>query len=298
MTKEIALSLLAAVTLCVVTSPIPAQQAGIAPPSGKASIVIFRSAKEPLLSAHNVDYPIAFDEQWISKLPKGRYFVFPAWPGRHRIAPAVRSEQIAAHTASEWDSPGAMHLDLDVKAGETYYIKANPGAFRFGSVDTMERVGRVAFELLSGETAQESLAASAPVDWLKDLQEGTLAEVRTVEAQAATAAFECGNVEWTPDIDSTQTSTFKRMSTLHGSVSLREGSLMLQLRSADAVGITIQYADIASAEIKNKGLKRAVVIRRKNGHLDSLSVLTSGGGRVDRERTKICGEQLAEKLGT
>ena len=70
---------LIALALWMVSGLLPAQQAEIDPQSGKASIVIFRAAQEPLLSAHNVAYPIVFDEQWISNLPKGEYFVFPAW---------------------------------------------------------------------------------------------------------------------------------------------------------------------------------------------------------------------------
>jgi hypothetical protein len=297
MTRVLA-SAVFALSLCTFSSASWAQGVDIAPPTGKASIVIFRAAKEPLLSAHNVEYPIAYDEQWISKLPKGQYLVFPAWPGRHRIAPAIRSDQMPTHAASEWDSPGAPFLDLDVAAGETYYIKANPGAFRFGGTDTMERVGRVAFELMSREAAQNDLAGSKPVDWLKDLQGGTLAEVLSLSAQAVNTGEECGVVEWTPDLDKVRTSTFKRMSVLRGTLFFQDDSLVLHLKSAEPVAVVIPYTEIARAEVKNKVRMRAVVIGRKNGHVDSFTVLPARGVMIDRERTQFCGEHLASKLGS
>ena len=228
-----------------------------------------------------------------------QYLVFPAWPGRHRIAPAIRSEQMPTHTASEWDSPGAAFLDLDVAAGETYYIKANPGAFRIDvGHDAMGRIGRVAFELMSRDAAQNDLASAKPVDWLKDLQAGTLAEVRSPSPQAANTGEECGVVEWVPDIDKVQTSTFKRMSILHGTLFFQDDSLVLQLKSAEPVAVVIPYTEIATAAVKNKVRMRAVVIGRKNGHVDSFTVLPARGVMIDRERTQFCGEQLASKLGS
>jgi hypothetical protein len=283
-----------ALALCMLSGSIRAQQAELAPQPGRASIVVFRAAREPLLSAHNVAYPIAFDEQWISNLPKAKYFVFPAWPGTHRIALALRLQHLPSYASEREGSSG---LDLDVKAGETYYIKANPGAFRLGP-DAFSRVGTAALELMSREAAQEDFASSTPVDWLKELQEGTLAEVRTLAPPAEEPSAACaGGVEWIPDKDSVQTSNFKRMSILNGTVFLGSDALALHLKSTEPVGTVIPYTEIAAAEIRNKGLKRIVLIRRKNGHLDSFSVLTAGGGRVDRERTKVCGEALASKLG-
>jgi hypothetical protein len=110
----------------------------------------------------------------------------------------------------------------------------------------------------------------------------------------------CEPVEWTPDIDSVKSSAFKRGSILQGTIQLRDDALLLRLKpiagESVASGITIPYADIASAEIRNKGLKRIVMITRKNGRLDSFSVLTAGGGRIDRDQTMSCGEQLAGKV--
>jgi hypothetical protein len=288
--------LLVVLATCMFSGPIRAQQAEFAPQPGKASIVIFRAAREPALSARNVAYPIAFDAQWISNLPKARHFMFPAWPGKHRVALALRAHHLPSY-ASEGE--GSSFLDLDVKAGETYYIKANPGAFRLGPLG-FDRVGTAALELMSKEAAQEGFATSTPVDWQKDLQGGTLAEVQTLSPQAEEPSAECAGavVEWEPDIDSVQTSNFKRLTLLHGTVFLRSDSLVLHLKSVEPVGLVIPYTEIATAEIRNKGLHRAVVIRRKNGHLDSFSVVTAGGGRVDREKTKVCGETLASKLGS
>ena len=43
-------------------------------------------------------------------------------------------------------------------------------------------------------------------------------------------------------------------------------------------------------------VRRVVVITRKGGRVDSFSVTTSGGGRIDRDRTQACGELLTSKL--
>jgi len=104
---------LVALALCLSSGSITAQQADFAPQPGKASIVVFRATREPLLSAHNVDYPIAFDEQWISNLPKGEYFVFPAWPGRHRIALALRMQHSPSYA---WERGGCERQELLVGA--------------------------------------------------------------------------------------------------------------------------------------------------------------------------------------
>jgi hypothetical protein len=75
--------------------------------------------------------------------------------------------------------------------------------------------------------------------------------------------------------------------------------LQLDSASGDAepIGVTIPYTEIAAVEVENKMRKRAVVIQRKNGRLDSFSVTTPGGGWVDRDQTQACGEQLANKVG-
>ena len=274
--------LLSALALWMLSGALMGQQPELAPQPGKASIVVYRAAREAFGGA-NTAYPIAFDEQWISNLPKGRYLAFPAWPGAHRIALALRMHQLPS-TASEKGASSV--IDLNIEAGKTYYIKVEPGAFR--------QAGQAALELTSGEAAPGDFASSTPVDWLNDLLTGTLSEVRTLSP--GNTSTECGAVEWIPDMDSVKTSFFKRLSILHGTVVLQDDALVLQLKSTEPVGLAIPYTDIASAEIKGKGLYRAVVILRKNGHLDSFSVMTAGGGRVDRERTKMCGEQLASRI--
>lgn len=271
-----------AIALWILSGTLMAQQPDLTPQSGKASIVVYRAAREAFGGA-NTAYPIAFDEQWISNLPKGRYFAFPAWPGAHRIALALRMHQLPS-TASENGSSSI--IELNVEAGKTYYIKVAPGSLR--------QAGQAALELTTGEAAPEDFASSTPVDWVNDLLQGTLAEVRALSPGNASTV--CGGVDWIPDIDPVKTSNFKRLTILHGTVVLQDDALVLQLRSAESAGLTIPYSDIASVEIKGKGLYRIVLVQRKNGHLDSFSVMTSGGGRVDRDATKACGEQLASRI--
>jgi hypothetical protein len=275
----------ALVTLALCTFPrsAAAQQAEIATPlPGKALIVVFRMARSPFVSAPNVAPQIAFDEQWISTLPKARYVAFHASPGPHKIAIALRMQAMPNEAEST--------VNLDVKAGETYYIKATPGTFK--------EVGNTALEWVSKESAQTDMAGSTPVDWAKDLLEGTLADVRPLGSQVGAGA-RCERVYWSPDIDSVKTSAFKRGS-LRGTIFLTDDSLVLQLSSASSeaepLGIAIPYADIAAVEVKNRMRFRAVVIRRKNGRLDSFNLSTPGGGWIDREQTQACGEQLARKL--
>jgi hypothetical protein len=43
-------------------------------------------------------------------------------------------------------------------------------------------------------------------------------------------------------------------------------------------------------------VRRVVVLTRKTGRLDSFSVITSGGGRIDRDKTQSCGEALSVKV--
>jgi hypothetical protein len=139
----------AALALCALPGVTAAQEV-MAPPQGKATVVIYRAARGPFGSTGNTSYPIAFDEQWISTVPPGRYIAFPAWPGKHRIQPANKTEALPSDAGS---SEGSSVLDLDVKAGETYYIKANPGILR--------SAGTVAFELCRGIHREETEACGA-----------------------------------------------------------------------------------------------------------------------------------------
>jgi hypothetical protein len=118
-------------------------------------------------------------------------------------------------------------------------------------------------------------------------------------ATQAGAATKCERADWRPDIDAVKASGFKR-GFLRGTILLGDDSLVLQLDStskeAAPLGIAIPYADIATVEVKDRMLFRTAVITRKNGRLDSFSLATPGGGRIDREQTKVCGEQLASRL--
>jgi len=273
------------VALALGTFPVSgtAQQPEIAVPRpGKALVVVFRAARSPFLSAPNVAPYIAFDGQLISIMPKARYFAFHAWPGAHKVAIALDMQAV----------PNESTVNLDVQAGETYYIKATPGTFK--------DITNTGLEQVSKESAQTDMAGSTPVDWAKDMLEGTLADMQSLDPQVGAGA-RCERADWRPDIDSVKTSGFKR-GFLRGTIFLGDDSLVLQLdlasNGADPIGIAIPYADIATVETKDRMLFRAVVITRKNGRLDSFSLATPGGGRIDREQTKACGEQLAGKLET
>jgi hypothetical protein len=282
-----------AITLCTFPSLLTAGEINVTPPPEKAAVVVYRPAKLPgVILQANEAFRVAYDGQWISSVSRGTHFVFYAWPGAHKIEPSLASQRTPD------DRYGSSTLNLDVKAGETYYVKAAPP----DTPSIVAPTSSIAFALMDKESAQKALAESKPVDWAKDLVEGTLAEVHPLSPQAEGASTECKPVEWSPDVDSLKNMGDKRSSLLKGRVVLRDESLLLQLQSAsdDAaiVGVTIPYADIATVEVRNKVLNRIVLITRKNGRLDSFSVTTAGGGRIDRGRTAACGEQLAGKLGS
>jgi hypothetical protein len=274
-------------TLCTFSISLAASEINVNPPADKAALVVYRPAKVPgTLFQDNIDLHLAYDEQRISTVSKGRHFVFYAWPGAHKFEPSFEIFRMSS------DRCGSSTIHLDVKAGETYYIKVTPPE---GPPPCPSGASLMPMDT---ESAQKELADSKPVDWAKDVVEGTLAEVHPIGAQVEGGA-QCSPVQWIPDIDTIETSSFKRAS-LRGALFMRDDSLLLNLdlASGDAVpiGVTIPYADIATVEIKNKVLKRIGLIKRKNGRLDSFSVLTPDGIRVDRDQTKACADQLATHL--
>lgn len=253
-------------------------------PAGKATIIVYRPVKIPgvLLQAGGKSH-LGYDEQWISALSKGEHFAFYAWPGRHKIESSIGVEREGT-------------VELDVKPGETYYISAGPN--RPTPISVVSSTG-TAVALMDQETAEKELAGSKPVKWMQDLLQGTLAEVGTL-SPLPTGATLCGPAEWTPDVDSIKTSIFQRYALLRGTVYVSDDALALKFDSGaaegDSLGVSIPIADIASVEIKNKMVRRVVVVTRKNGRLDSFTVISSGGGRIDRDKTQSCGDVLASKV--
>src|SRR5512139_2735826 len=147
--------------LSMFTGLTPAADVAVMPPPGKAVVVVYRPAKIPgVLLQSNEPYFIAYDAQWISTVSKGRHFVFHAWPGAHLIQPAIRSDRLAAN-----DEGGSSTLKLDVKAGETYYVKATPP----DSTHIFVAGEAIALTLVDQDSARKDLADSTPVDWAKDL---------------------------------------------------------------------------------------------------------------------------------
>lgn len=257
----------------------------ITPPPGKAAIIVYRPAKIPgvLLQTSGASR-VAFDDQWISALNKGENFAFYAWPGQHRIESAIGVDREGT-------------VQLDVKAGETYYVAAGPS--RPTPVSLVSSLG-TKVSMVDKETAEKEMTGSKPVEWARDLLEGTISEIGSLDA-LPTNVTECGNVEWNPDIDSIKTSAFHRSSILKGAVLVSDEALILklsnELQGSVPMGVRIPLRDIASVGIKNKMMLRIVLVTRKSGRLDSFSVLTSGGGRIDRDRTTVCAGLLTDKLG-
>jgi hypothetical protein len=260
--------------------------ADLVPPplAGKATIIVYRPAKIPgvLLQAGGKSH-LGYDEQWISALSKGEHFAFYAWPGLHKIESSIGVE-----------SEGAV--ELDVKAGATYYISAGPK--RPTPISVVSSTG-TAVALMDKETAEKELVGSKPVKWMQDLLQGTLAEVGTI-GPLPSGAMQCGPAEWAPDVDSIKTSVFQRYVLLRGSLYVSDDALVLKFDSGSAAekspGVSIPIADIATVEIKNKMVRRVVLVTRKNGRLDSFTVISSGGGRIDRDKTQSCGDALASKV--
>lgn len=282
MSHRIALAL----TFFPLSIPLASGEINVNPPPDKAAIVVYRPARVPgAVFQDNIDLPLVYDEQWISTVSKGKHFVFYGWPGVHKIEPAIAMYRMAPDARC-----GSSTMNLDVKPSETYYIKVVPASCTSGA----------ALTLMEKESAEKDLTASEPVEWAKDLVDGTLADVHPVPPQAGDGNSQCAPVEWIPDIDSTKTWGSKRLSILHGTIFLQSDSLLLQLKPGASdttpLAVTIAYADIARVEVKKQVLRRVVLITRKSGRLDSFSVLSTGGGRVHNERTQACRDQLAAKL--
>ena len=61
------------------------------------------------------------------------------------------------------------------------------------------------------------------------------------------------------------------------------------------MGLHIPYGEIASVEVRRYINWRAVVIKRRDGKVDSFNI---GGAVIDRKQTEVAGELLRSKIGT
>jgi hypothetical protein len=273
----------AALAICLsLIAAVSAQEAPASPQPGKAVVVVLVRGGSPS------PFHMAYDEQWISRLPTASYFAFPAWPGRHRLAPAIKMERLGII-----DGADPSMQEFDVKAGEIYYIEGVTGSGKHR--------GRIGLQMISQQEALAKLAGITAVQWQKDLLTGTLAEVHPLGARVGQGEV-CGRAEWNPDLNSAKDlgESIHRGAALKGTIRVQDDALVMELAAGveepEPMGLVIPYADISTAVADHRLAHWVVAITRKNGHVDSFSVTTAGGGRVDGGQTKACAAQIAGKL--
>ena len=85
---------------------------------------------------------------------------------------------------------------------------------------------------------------------------------------------------------------------IHGTLVLTDRSLTFLVggtaASRSGTGLHIRYIRIASVEVRRKMKNRVVVIRRRDGKVDSFQIRRTGF--IDREQTEAAGQLLQSKL--
>lgn len=102
------------------------------PPAGKGQVVFFREKK---FTGAAIRFKVREGETELGKLSNGVYFVTPVDPGSHTFA---------VHTEAQ------DNLTLDVKPGETYFVKATISMGFMAGHPHLASSDEASFEALSG----------------------------------------------------------------------------------------------------------------------------------------------------
>lgn len=112
----------------------PAANGSIAaPPAGKGQIVFFRDKK---FVGGGVSYKVREGENELGKLSNGTYFVSVAEPGAHEYTVHSEAKDI---------------LNLEVEAGETYYVTGGITMGVFAGRPNLSPSDQTAFNALAGK---------------------------------------------------------------------------------------------------------------------------------------------------
>jgi hypothetical protein len=115
-------------------STAPAASGSIgAPPAGKGQIVFFREKK---FVGGGVSYKVREGENELGKLSNGTYFVSVVEPGAHEYTVHSEAKDI---------------LNLEVEAGETYYVTGGITMGVFAGRPNLSPSDQAAFDALAGK---------------------------------------------------------------------------------------------------------------------------------------------------
>ena len=216
----------------------------------------------------------------IGSLPAGGYFAYHAPPGK--VAVSAKTEATTSAT-------------VEAKGGDVYYVK--------GTVGIGVLVGRPYLTLVSKEVGEKEIASCklVPESMMANAQTGAdFAQVTVPADEGAVSTF--GSVIWYSGVDVlANSSTFVEagQQAIKGTLELTERSLTLltgsEAGARTGTGLHIPYSEIASVDVRHHINWRAVVIKRRDGKIDSFNI---GGAFIDRKQTEAAGELLRSKIQT
>lgn len=274
----IAVALIANVALlsgCATLGPAYKPESGS--PVGKATVYVYRDFN---VFGGGMTYMVWGNGVPIASLPAGGYFVYHAPPGKVQLS--AKSE-------------ASTSVTVEAKSGEVYYVKGTIGLGIF--------VGRPRLVLVPKEVGEKEIAGCklVPESMTARAQASAeFAEVTVPADEGAVSTFD--RVIWYSGVDVlANSSTFVEagQQSINGTLELTDRSLTLLTGSEPGartgMGLHIPYGDIASVEVRHYINWRAVVIKRRDGKLDSFNI---GGAFIDRKQTEAAGELLLSKIRT
>lgn len=243
----------------------------------KATVYVYRDSS---IFGGGMTYMVWGNGVPIGSLPAGGYFVYHAPPGALQLS--AKSEATTAVT-------------LEAKAGAVYYVK--------GTVGLGILIGRPHLALVSKEVGEREIAGCklVPESMMASAQtRADFTQVTVPVDEGAVSTFD--RVIWYSGVDVLANSSSLVAASkqgIKGTLELTDRSLTL-LTGSDAgaregMGLQIPYSEIASVEVRRYINWRAVVIKRRDGKLDSFNI---GGAVIDRRQTQAAGELLRSKIRT
>ncbi len=255
----------------------PAYKPEVASAADKATVYVYRDFN---VFGGGMTYMVSANGVPIASLPAGGYFVYHAHPGEVQLS--AKSEATTSVT-------------VEAKAGEVYYVK--------GTIGIGILVGRPHLVLVSKEVGEKEITSCklVPESMAASAQARAEFDNVTVPTDEGTVTA-YGSVVWYSGVDVlANSSTFVEagQQEIKGTLELTDRSLTLLTGSDSAaragMGLRIPYSEIASVDIRHQVNWRAVVIKRRDGKIDSFRI---GGAFVDRKQTEAAGELLRSKIQT
>lgn len=134
---------------CAASGP---QYSSLDPDKSKATIVVYRIEPTSLMG-----YTVAINGEDVCNLHHEGYFSSNVNPGKTKV------------TTSFWSMPGTSHIELDTKAGKTYYVRVTHNTAN--SIAAMGGLmGQMAYQSASGE--------DGPMQFILQSKEIALEEIK------------------------------------------------------------------------------------------------------------------------